>query len=113
MKRAFELMSFGETFSAKVAYELGIVNEVVKPGELEERGRKVAERYLKAPKEAVARIKQLINIAFENTLEKHLEIEMGHTYKTMLTDDFEEGLKVVLKRREPEFADWKRSQGKR
>ncbi|RLI79186.1 hypothetical protein DRP07_10345, partial [Archaeoglobales archaeon] len=99
-------MSFGETFSAKVAYELGIVNEVVKPGELEERGRKVAERYLKAPKEAVARIKQLINIAFENTLEKHLEIEMGHTFETMLNDDFEEGLKAVLERREPEFADW-------
>jgi 2-(1,2-epoxy-1,2-dihydrophenyl)acetyl-CoA isomerase len=74
-------MSFGETFGARRAYELGIVNEVVKPEELEGRGKKVAERYLKAPKEAVARIKQLINIAFENTLEKHLEIEMGHTHQ--------------------------------
>jgi len=103
MKRAFELMSFGETFDARRAYELGIVNEVVKPDELDERGKKVAERYLEAPKEAVARIKQLINLAFENTLERHLEIEMKHTYETMLTRDFEEGLRAVMEKRDPKF----------
>jgi 2-(1,2-epoxy-1,2-dihydrophenyl)acetyl-CoA isomerase len=103
MKRAFEIMSFGETFGAKKAYELGIVNEVVKRDDLEERGNYVAQRYLKAPKEAVARIKELINIAFDNPLERHLEIEMNHTYETMLTDDFEEGLRAVLERREPRF----------
>jgi|Deesub1362A_J573_1020465.scaffolds.fasta_scaffold00106_71 2-(1,2-epoxy-1,2-dihydrophenyl)acetyl-CoA isomerase len=103
MKKAFELMSFGETFGARDALEMGLVNEVVSPDKLDERGLAVAKRYLKAPKEAVARIKQLINISFENTLYEHLKIEMKHTYETMLTDDFEEGLKAVLEKREPEF----------
>ncbi len=103
MKKAFELMSFGETFSAREALEYGIVNEVVKRDKLEERARVVVERYLRAPKSAVARIKELINISFDNPLERHLEIEMRYTYETMLTDDFEEGLRAVLERREPVF----------
>ncbi|AGK60114.1 Enoyl-CoA hydratase/carnithine racemase [Archaeoglobus sulfaticallidus PM70-1] len=103
IKRAFELMCLGETFSARKAYECGIVNEVVKPDELESRGDVIAKKFLKAPKDAVARIKQLLNIAFDNPLEEHLRIEMEHTYQTMLSDDFEEGLRAVIERREPRF----------
>ncbi len=103
IKRAFELMSTGRRFSAREALEYGLVTEVVPDEELEERVGEVVEIYLNRPRMAIANLKRLLNVTHSNKLDEHLAFELNLAMMTTTTEDFAEGVKAMLEKREPRF----------
>lgn len=65
LKRARELLYMGDTFDAVEARELGIVNRVVPPEELEEATMKYARRLAKIGPESLSRAKIAVNRIME------------------------------------------------
>ena len=63
--KAKYLSLLGRRFSAKEALELGIVHEVVEPGELQQRALSLAQELLGTPFTALKHTKRQINMAFE------------------------------------------------
>ena len=103
MKRAFELMSTARRFDAEEALRYGIVTEVVPSASLKERVDEVARTYLKMPGKVIASIKQLLNVSHSNTLEEQLRLEMEHVMESAKTEDFREGIRAFIEKREPKF----------
>ncbi len=103
MKRAFELMSTARRFDAQEALRYGIVTEVAPPPSLEARVNEVAEMYLKMPGKVIESVKQLLNVSYSNNLDDHLKLEMEYVMKSATTEDFREGLKAFIEKREPKF----------
>ncbi len=103
IKRAFELMSSGRRFSAKEAFEYGLITEVVPDSELDRRVEEVVEMYLNRPRKALEYLKKLMNVTFSNTLEEHLSLEMNLAMISAMSKDFVEGVSAMLEKREPRF----------
>ena len=105
LKRAFELMATGRTFSAKEALEYGIVTEVVPENRLEERVREVVRILVSRPRVAIANLKKLLNSTHSNRIDEHLGLELNLAMISAMTRDFLEGVSAMLKKREPKFHD--------
>lgn len=103
LKRASELFFTGEMMTAEEAAKFGIVNKVVSEGDLEAATRDLAIRLSRGPTLAIARTKNLISEAFSRTLEEQLSNERQVQMLSPATEDYAEGLKAFLERREPRF----------
>jgi enoyl-CoA hydratase/carnithine racemase len=115
-KRARELMYFGDRIDAKRAYEIGMVNRLVPPGELAAATMKYAKRLALIAPEALAAAKLAINrgldaAGFRNALNAGLDVlaplyaattEVGKEF-----DDIKakQGLKAALAWRKGQLAE--------
>src|SRR6478609_2566605 len=68
MAKAFELCSMGNKVKAPEALELGLVNKVVKPEELDSAVKEYADYFANAPTKSVGLIKKMLNKATTSTL---------------------------------------------
>ncbi len=103
LKRATELIFSGRMLSAREALEIGIINQVVSPGESLSHALGMAKELAKGPSLALAASKQLINAALFPELECHLERERRTFVELGGTRDFQEGLEAFLEKRRPLF----------
>ena len=103
LKRAMEIALLGERFSAERAYELGLVNRLVPPGELAGEAMKLARRLANGPSLALAHTKALLNSAFEHSLEEQLRREQVNFADCAAHPDFAEGLAAFFERRPPSY----------
>ena len=102
-KRAMELFMTGERISASQALEWGFVNRLVAPGELREKAIEQAR--------ALARWSPLVlklgRDAFYSTDSMDFESALRHLHSQLtivsLSDDFQEGVRAFLEKREPRF----------
>ena len=103
MHRAKELALFADIISAKEAAELGLVNRVLPPGELDAFVNDWANRLAAGPPIALSLTKRLITNSFNVTMDEALEAEgMAQSVNTG-TEDTAEAIKAFLEKREPKF----------
>jgi enoyl-CoA hydratase/carnithine racemase len=103
MHRAKELALFADIISAKEAAELGLVNRVLPPGELDAFVNDWANRLAAGPPIALALTKRLLTNSFNVTMDEALEAEgMAQSVNTA-TEDTAEAIRAFLEKREPKF----------
>src|SRR5512133_2444144 len=102
--RAFEWMTSGRRLTAAEAHAWGLVSEIVEADALAGRAAELAAEYAARPTRGVGMTKRLFAQAFENTLEEQLELEADLQTAATQTDDFREGVRAFLEKREPRFS---------
>ncbi|HTH56552.1 MAG TPA: enoyl-CoA hydratase-related protein [Cyclobacteriaceae bacterium] len=103
MSRAFELCSMGSKVKGREAFELGLVNKVVKPEELDAAVKSYTDYFSQAPTRAIGLIKKMLNKSATSTLEEMLEYEAYSQEIAGGTFDHKEGVTAFLEKRKPAF----------
>jgi len=103
LHRAKELAFFADIISAKEAADLGLVNRVVAPSQLDAFVSDWAERLAAGPPLALAMTKRLLTNSFAMSMDEALEAEgMAQTVNSG-TEDAPEAIRAFLEKREPRF----------
>lgn len=101
--KAFEWSTLGTKVSAAEAYQLGIINAISSPEELDNEVMKYAQRYAVAPTKAIALMKKMLNKGMNENLDTMLEYEKYCQTIAGASSDFKEGTTAFLQKRKPEF----------
>lgn len=102
-RKAMEIALLGERFDAAQAKDLGILNWVVAPDQLEAETAKLAGRLAKGPTQALGRTKALLSRSLENSLEEQLRGEAENFAACAATEDFAEGIGAFVNKRKAAF----------
>jgi enoyl-CoA hydratase/carnithine racemase len=106
--KAIELMATGELFDFERGLELGILNQVLEAGSVEDFARQVHDYAIKftTPNKAahaVGRIKRAVQTGAEISFETGLALERELQQQLFQSEDAKEGLQAYVERRKPEF----------
>jgi 2-(1,2-epoxy-1,2-dihydrophenyl)acetyl-CoA isomerase len=96
-RRAFEFYVAGKHLDAERAAELGLVNEVVAPEELEDRAMEWCERVAKLPAHAVPIGKPLLRTAADASWDQSLAMEEFAEPICFTTRGFADGVEEVIR----------------
>lgn len=103
-RKAMELVLLGARQTARDALALGLINEVVPDGRIDERALEIAAQLAAAPTAAVGVAKRLLSrAAGMDRLDVHLDAELAELARIADGDNFAEGLAAFLERRPPRF----------
>ncbi len=104
ISKASALILTSERISGKRAFEMGLVNKIIPPGDPDEFGMQYATQLASslAPV-AVTLAKRLINKGAEGSLDDGLEMEGMAAGLLFGTEDLKEGISSFLGKRKPEF----------
>jgi len=92
-----------EKLSAEEAAQIGLIYKSVEHDQLEEEVSQIAEKLASMPTKGFGLFKQAINQTFENDLEQQLTLEATMQGEAGKTDDYKEGVKSFLEKKNPEF----------
>ncbi len=106
MHKAKEIVFFGDQLSAKEAMDLGIVNRVVAPLELETATREWAARLATKPTKVLGWSKKLLHDASELPRTQWLENEGTFIELNLGTADGKERMAAMMERRDPQWKGW-------
>jgi 2-(1,2-epoxy-1,2-dihydrophenyl)acetyl-CoA isomerase len=101
--KAFELMALGDSIPARQAFEMGMINRVVAPAELDATVDAMAERLASAPAIALAKIKAGLANGLQSDLASALEFEAAGQGECFRSADFTEGVAAFLQKRKAVF----------
>lgn len=102
-KKAAELLLLAERNSAAQALTLGLVNRVVPLADLDGETLRLARRLAAGPRHAYGEIKRLLNSTTHCELEHQLQAEQDAFARCSATQDFEQGIRAFVEKREPTF----------
>ncbi len=100
---ACEMFFLGDPIDAARALQLGLINRVVAPAELETETRKLAERLRDGPAVSIAAAKHAVYAAEHDTLENMLQYEVEAQVRCFESEDGREGVRAFLEKRPPKF----------
>ena len=103
MTKAFELCSMGQRVKAQEALQLGLVNKVVAPAELDDAVKQYTDYFAVAPTKAIGLIKKMLNKSSTASLGEMLEYEAYCQEIAGSTHDHKEGVQAFLEKRKPVF----------
>ena len=103
LHKAMEILLFAERFDARQALELGLVNRVVPPQDLERSVEQAARALASAPVEAIRGAKRLLRMSAGNSLSQQLDLEAASFARCAASPDFAEGIRAFLEKRPPQF----------
>jgi 2-(1,2-epoxy-1,2-dihydrophenyl)acetyl-CoA isomerase len=106
MKKAKELVFFGDDVNADEAERLGLFNKVVPGGELEKATREWAERLASGPTKTIGFAKHLLNRSLDVDRATSFDEEALYVEMVQHTLDSKEGVASFVERRPPEFKGW-------
>lgn len=101
--RAAELMLLARTVDSAEALTLGLVGEVVPDEELAARAQKVAAKLAAGPTVAYAKIKNVLSVAAESSLDTALAAEDEAQTALGATADHTEAVEAFVGKRKPDF----------
>jgi 2-(1,2-epoxy-1,2-dihydrophenyl)acetyl-CoA isomerase len=101
--RAFEWMVSNRRLGPEEALEWGLVSEVVPADDFQRRVEELAVWYAVLPTRAVAGTKQLFEHAHNASLDDQLELEAALQQAATASEDFREGVRAFLEKRQPDF----------
>lgn len=105
INKAKELFYFGDRMTAHDAENLGLVNKVLSKDELMPYARKQALRLIppQGPSLSIKLMKKTMHSYFREIIETQLDLENKVWSKAIRSRDFNESLKALKEKREPEF----------
>lgn len=101
--KANELLYLDPALDAKKALEIGLINDMVEPDDLEKCATDMAQKIAKGPTRSYATIKNLVNNSLLTFLERQLELERQGIIDAAETADYIEGVKAFFDKRPPRF----------
>lgn len=101
--RAFELATKATKLSATEALQMGLINKVVKPEELDAAVQAEAEFYANAPTKAIGLMKKMLTKGMTDDLDAILDYEAYCQEIAGKTADNKEGVLAFLEKRKPVF----------
>lgn len=101
--RALHMMLSGEPVTSEYALEIGLVNEVVRPDELQARALEFAKLLAGRSAPAMAELKRLVYRGVELPLADGLKLERAALPDILSSADYAEGLAAFEERRPPKF----------
>ena len=102
-KLAAEIFMTGETISAEIALQIGMINRVISSENLMTEAIEMARRLALAPTASIGRIKQMLNASFSNNLQQQLDLEHKCQIESGKANDFKEGVQAFFEKRQPQF----------
>jgi len=102
--RAKELIWTAKRFSAAEAQELGIVNRVVAPGQLEDEARAFAAELASRPPLPIRFTKKLVNDSARMTLEEGMRGEIQAQIKCITSNDMREAVAAAFEKRQGTYS---------
>jgi len=103
LARAAELLLTGKPISAQEAYRIGLINKVVPFSELLPTAKGIAETLCRRAPLAVRAAKQAMIQGIDASLEDGLKLERKLNDFLVSTEDFDEGCKAYIEKRQPVF----------
>jgi len=103
MQKAKELVFFGDDLPAAEAERIGLVNQVVSAGRLEQVAGDLARRLASGPTKAIAMAKWLLNRSLDSDRATAFEEEAWAQELVVGTADSKEGIAAFVERRHPNF----------
>ncbi len=101
--KAKELIFTAKTITATQAYEMGILNEVCEPDELEEKAKALAEAILANSCSGVSLAKEAINNGLQSDIISAMNLEKNLFALCFGTDDQIEGMNAFVEKRKANF----------
>jgi 2-(1,2-epoxy-1,2-dihydrophenyl)acetyl-CoA isomerase len=102
-QKASALSMLGDKVSAADAEKMGMIYKVFSSDTFEEESKKIAMTLAQMPTKGLFYTKHALNSSFLNSLTEQLELEDEYQQKAAKTDDYEEGVKAFLEKRQPKF----------
>lgn len=103
VSKSLRLLLLGEIIDAAEAERIGLVDKVVSPQELMPNSVELAIRLAKLPPIAIGLTKQAVYRSLTHDLSSMIDFENYGQQLCTRTEDFQEGLKSFLEKREPFF----------
>jgi methylglutaconyl-CoA hydratase len=98
-----ELLFTGDLISAERAREIGLVNRVVAPNDLENETQKIVTAVLQNAPVALASTKRLIEELWSSSVKEDVELALRHHMEARESTEAKEGIAAFLEKRSP---DW-------
>jgi len=98
-----ELLFTGDLISAEHAREIGLVNRVVPPNELENETQKIITAVLQNAPAALASTKRLIEELWASSVKEDVEIALRHHMEARESAEAKEGIAAFLEKRAPNW----------
>jgi 2-(1,2-epoxy-1,2-dihydrophenyl)acetyl-CoA isomerase len=102
-RKAAELTLTAATIDAVEAHRIGIVSRIVSADLLQEEAGKISSRIAAAPRNAVRRTRNLLRHSLERTPSAQLAAERDAVADSVAEEDFVEGVKAFMEKRQPVF----------
>lgn len=102
--KALDLMVTGRTLSPSEAQEIGILDRLLPPDQIEGETRKYAEALANGASGAIGSIKLAVHGGIERPLDEGLETERKLVEPLFDSDDAKEGISAFMEKRKPEFS---------
>jgi 2-(1,2-epoxy-1,2-dihydrophenyl)acetyl-CoA isomerase len=102
-QKAFEIAALGDKINAQQAFDLGLINYLVSPEELDAQVLLYSKRFAAAATKAVGLIKRMLHRSFESTLDDMLEMEKYCQEIAGNSNDYREGVAAFNEKRKPLF----------
>lgn len=103
MARAKQLTLLGDVLMAEQALEWGLIYRVVDDAALRDEALLLARQLATRPTRGLALIKRALNQSFDNGFSEQLTLERDLQRLAGRTEDYREGVKAFMEKREPQF----------
>jgi enoyl-CoA hydratase/carnithine racemase len=101
--KALRYMLTGDMFSAKEAFDMGLVSEVVPDGEVQSRAIAMARQIAEMGPLAVEQIKECVLRGLDASLDTGLALETKANQMLFASQDQKEGMAAFIEKRKPNF----------
>jgi 2-oxoglutaroyl-CoA hydrolase len=104
MTRAKDMILRGRRIPADEAHQWGLITQVTEPEKLDDAADALASELLAQPRLALETAKRVLNLGQDAPPEAALQLE-GYAYGMLRgTEDFAEGVRAFVEKREPRFS---------